>query len=59
MTDAAWPADPRAEDAQWGDMSAAMRAVEPATEVLGWLGDLDLVDYQRAVAIIRSAVLPL
>ena len=58
VTYPARPADPGAEGAQWGDMDAAMAAVDPAAEVLGWLGDLDLVDYQRAVAIIRSAVLP-
>ena len=58
MTDAARPADPGAEDAQWGDMSKALSSVELAAEVLGWLGDLDLVDYQRAEAILRSVVLP-
>ena len=36
----------------------ACASVEPAAWVLGWLGDLDLIDYQRAEAIIRSAVLP-
>lgn len=41
MTDAARPADPRAEDAQWGDMGKALFSVELAAEVLGWLGDLD------------------
>ena len=52
------PANPRAEGAVWGDMDAAMRMVEPAAEALGRLGDLDLIDYQRAEAILKSAVLP-
>jgi hypothetical protein len=58
MTDAARPADPGAEDAQWGDMGKALASAGLAAEVLGWLGDLDLVDFQRAEAILRSAVLP-
>ena len=58
VTDAARPADPGAGDAQWGDMGKALFAVELAAEVLGWLGDVDLVDYQRAEAILRSVVLP-
>jgi len=55
----AWPANPKAKDAVWGDMNAAMVAVEPAGWVLGWLGDLDLIDYGRADAIIRAVVLPM
>jgi hypothetical protein len=58
MTDAARPADPGAEDAQWGDMQKALFSVELAAEVFGWLGDLDLIDYQRAEAILHSVVLP-
>ena len=41
VTYPARPADPGAEGAQWGDMDAAMAAVDPAAEVLGWLGDLE------------------
>ena len=52
------PKDPQAEDAQWGDNQPALALVEPAAEVLGGLGDLDLIDYQRAAARLRHAVLP-
>ena len=48
LADAARPADPRAEGARWGNMARAMSAVGLAAEAFGRLGDLDLLDYQRA-----------
>ena len=57
-TGPAWPDDPKDEDAVWGDMDSAIDAAGPAAEILGGLGDLDLIDYERADAIIRNEVLP-
>ena len=54
-----WPDNPKAKDAVWGNMNAALVTVEPAGLVFGWLGDLDLIDYGRADAIIRAVVLPM
>ncbi len=54
----AWPDDPEDKDSAWGDMKPAMEAADPAAEILGGLGDLDLVDYGRADSIVRNEVLP-
>jgi putative DNA primase/helicase len=54
----AWPDDPKAEDAVWGDLSPAMGEVESAAEILGGLGDLDLIDFGAAAKILRAEVLP-
>jgi putative DNA primase/helicase len=40
-----------------GDMKAALDLVEPVAEVLGGLGDLDLIDYQAARIALRQAAL--
>ena len=52
------PEDLDADDAEWGNMNAVMDLVEAAAEVLGGLGDLDLIDYQPARAILQDAALP-
>jgi P4 family phage/plasmid primase-like protien len=56
--EAARPEDPEADDAEWGDMKAALDLVEPAAEVLGGLGDLDLIDFQAARSTVCNAALP-
>ena len=58
MTDAARPADSKADGAQWGNMGKALFAVEILANPLGRLGDLDLLDYQRGATILQHAVLP-
>jgi len=52
------PDDPAADDAEWGDMKVCLDLVEPAARVLGGLGDLDLIDYGPASAMLRAAALP-
>ncbi len=56
--EAARPEDPDADDAEWGDIKAVMDLVEPAAEVLGGLGDLDLIDFQAARVMLDQVVLP-
>ena len=55
---AVWPEDPDADDAEWGDVKAAHALVRSAADVLGGLGDLDLIDYEAARDILREIVLP-
>ena len=56
--EAARPEDTEAEDAEWGDLKAALDLVEPAARVLGGLGDLDLIDYGAARRVLSDAALP-
>ena len=52
------PGGPDADDAEWGDVKAAHALVRSAADVLGGLGDLDLIDYEAARDILREIVLP-
>jgi len=56
--EAARPDDPEADAAEWGNVKATLDLVEPAADVLGGLGDLDLIDYQAAGNMVRDAALP-
>ena len=58
LTEAIAAIRPKAGVATWGDPMTALDLVGPAAEVLGGIGDLDLLDFGAGLAMITTIMLP-